>query len=1188
MDGGPEYADGAEDEVLTRLRAAQDVSAGSAELAAGLTDWELTYHFSPQRTALLAPLNVHDGLRVLDIGCGSGVLTRALGETGARVVGVEGTPSRAAAAAERCRDLPDVRIVAGDASGLSRHGTFDLALLCGVLEYSPVYGDGPAAMLADVTDALADDGVVVIAIENQLGIGYLLGQPEDHHAAAWMGLADYPAPGAKTWSKARLHAMLADAGLTAQRWLLPYPDYKLPRVILDERVHDLADASDVVDKLVRDPLLGVFRGSSAAVAVRSPHRQAVANGFGASVAPSFLVIAGRTPEAVAKAARPDLGWLVNAQRLPEWRRSRRLTEDLRLAESHRTGSAAGWLRQEPTADEPLLSGAPLDRLLLDALAEHDLDTTRDLLDQWRACCTVDARPFADDETHPFLPGRPDVPVLPPDCLDVHPGNVIVLPDGTPRRIDLEWRAGVGVDAELVLVRALVEFTREVLRCGAAHPWPAETSIRQLVVHLATLIGLDDAARSRWSELIDAEAALQELVSGTRATDVRAALDTDVEAPGRMRLWERGGLDEVRALVADRERLAVELAEAQQVAAQAHREVAETRHVLADAHREVDEAREEVGAPTESLMDAVRALREEHAEAERRLRAEVARVDEEFGRALMELASAETERAEVDRELAAQRTAAEELAAENARLRAQLDRLTSSALVRAGEDFLWPAARLARGTRDLLLGRGGQEPDGVLRRVGKRVPAVTPLLASRVRPVSRRDDRLMYAVDVPATVNVGRGQVIDLEGWAAHADVPVRQVAVVADGRRCPATTGHPRPDVAAAIGGEPNSGFRVRVPVREGLVPLELVVTLVDGTTLRRELPAVRGRSSDTDTAPVEVSWPADGPRVAICLASYRAPRLHFAEQVESIRAQTHPNWVCVISDDGSGDEGVAVLRDVVGDDPRFVIVEHDENVGFYRNFERALSLVPADADLVALSDQDDLWDADKLAVLVSRFTDPAVQLAYCDMRLVDGIGEVVAESVWANRVNQFTDLEQLLLLNTVTGAASMVRADLVRERVLPLPPGTLSAYHDQWIAATALSVGTISFVDRPLHSYRQHGANVTGWQVPRLADGLPGLRGLAAAGVGVGVGRIAARQAELDHITEHELRRIAQFAAVLLMRNDDRLAVEDQARLSRLAEAEHRLWPLVRLALEGEERPQTAGAERRLLAAALLRRAQR
>ncbi|PSL55410.1 methyltransferase family protein [Saccharothrix carnea] len=1158
----PEYADGAEDAVLARLRAARDVGSESVELAADLTDWVLTYHFSPQRTALLAPLNVHEGLRVLDVGCGSGVLTRALGEAGARVVGVEGTPSRAAAAAERCRDLPDVRIVTADASGLSGHGEFDLALLCGVLEYSPVYGDGPAAMLADVAGAVADDGVVVIAIENQLGLGYLLGQPEDHHGHPWVGLADYPAPGAKTWSRARLRELLAGAGLTAQRWLLPYPDYKLPRVILDERVHELADASDTVDKLVRDPLLGVFGGASTAVAVRSPHRRAVADGFGPAVAPSFLVVAGRTPEAVEKATRPGLGWLVNAGRQPKWRRSRRLTEDLRLSAVRGEGGTAGWLRQAPAVDEPLLPGAPLDRLLLDALAEHDLDAVRDLLELWRSCCTVDARPFADDGTHPYLPGRPDVPVLPPDHLDVHPGNVIVLPDGTPQRIDLEWQAGVGVDAELVLVRALVEFAREVMRCGAAHPWPAETSIKQLVLHLADLIGLAEAARDRWAELVAAESELQELVTGARARDVREVLAVELDAPGRTRLWERGRLDEVRATLADHERLAAELA---QLSA-------------------------ELGVPTGSLTAEVRRRREDAAEREQRLRAEFSRLDGEFGKALVELASAETERADAVRELDEQRATSaelvERLSEENARLRAELDRLKSSALVRAGRDYLWPAARLARGTRDLLLGRGGEEPDDVLRRIGNRVPAVAPLLGSRVRQVSERDDRLWFAVDVPAEVTVGRGQVVDLEGWATHADLPVRHVEVVADGRTFRATTGHPRPDVAAAIGGEPNSGFRARVPVREGTVPLELVVTLVDGTALRRELPAVRGLRRAVE--PVDVSWPADGPRVAICLATYRAPRRHFAEQVESIRAQTHANWVCLISDDGSDAEGLAVLRDVVGDDPRFVVVEHDENVGFYRNFERALSLVPVDADLVALSDQDDLWDADKLAVLVSRFADPAVQLAYCDMRLVDDAGEVVARSVWSDRANQSTDLEQLLLLNTVTGAASMVRADLVRERVLPLPPGTLSAYHDQWIAACALSVGKISFVDRALHSYRQHGANVTGWQTPRLADGLPGLRGLAAAGVGVGVRRLAARQAELDHITEHELRRIAQFATVLLMRNQDRLAPDDELRLTRLAEAEHRLWPLVRLALEGEERPQTAGAERRLLAAALLRRAQR
>jgi O-antigen biosynthesis protein len=1152
MNGRPEYLDGAEDEVLARLRQADDVSTTSVELPTGLTSWELTYHFSPQRTALLVPLELGPGLRVLDVGCGSGVLTRAIGETGARVVGVESTAARAAAAAERCRDLPDVRVVTGDASGLAEHGEFDLVLLSGVLEYSPLYGDGPAAMLGDVTTALADDGVVVIAIENQLGLPYLLGRQEDHHSRPWLGLADYPVPGARTWSKAELRGMLQDAGLTAQRWLMPYPDYKLPRIVLDERVHDLPDAPELVDKLVRDPLLGAFRGTSAVVAGRTPHRQAVANGFGAAVAPSFLIVAGRTPEAVGKAVRPGLAWMVTANRKPPWRRVRRLTEDRELVAEHGPGGSVGWLRQEPAADEPLLPGTPVDRLLLDALAAHDLDTTRDLLERWRECCAADSRPLADDDVaHPFLPGRADVPVLPPDRLDVHPGNLIVLPDGELRRIDLEWRAGTGVDAELVLVRALVEFARELVSCGAAHPWPAETSTRQVATHLAGLIGLADAARDRWAELLDAEAELQELVGGSKAADTRPVLEADRDAPGRLRMWEHPHLAETAAeAFATRDRLAAELAE----------------------------VRHEIGAHDEPPVPALRRERADAAATVERLHAELARLDDQLGSALMELAAAEAERVEAVAALAAHQHADAASAAEADRLRAHLDRLNSSALVRAGQEYLWPTARLARGTRDLLLGRGGEEPDAVLRRVGGRLPTLAPLLAGRVRRTSARDARLRYRLDVPEAVPVGRGQVIDLEGWVSHDDLPVRAVEVVANGHGCPTTLGVP--------GGDGRVGFRTRVPVREGTVPLRLTVTLVDGTALHRDLPAVRGYRREPE--PVAVRWPADGPKVAICLASYRPPRDHLVEQVASIRAQTYPNWVCLISDDGSDEASRAVLREVVGDDPRFVLVEHGENVGFYRNFERAMALAPADADLVALSDQDDLWDADKLAVLVSRFADPAVQLAFCDMRLVDAAGEVVADSVWTRRVNHFDDLEQLLLLNTVTGAASMARADLVRERVLPLPPGTDSAYHDQWLAVCALAVGTISFVERPLHSYRQHGGNVTGWQVPRLADGLPGLRGLAAAAVGVGVDRLADRQADLDRIADEELRRIAQFASVLLLRNQDRLSASDRARLTRLAEAEHRLWPLVRLALEGDERPQTAGAERRLLAAALLRRAQR
>ena len=61
--------------------------------------------------------------------------------------------------------------------------------------------------------------------------------------------------------------------------------------------------------------------------------------------------------------------------------------------------------------------------------------------------------------------------------------------------------------------------------------------------------------------------------------------------------------------------------------------------------------------------------------------------------------------------------------------------------------------------------------------------------------------------------------------------------------------------------------------------------------------------------------------------------------------------------------------------------------LGFYRNFERALSLVPADADYVALADQDDAWRPEKLATLLAALG--RRQLVYSDARVVARDGEL-------------------------------------------------------------------------------------------------------------------------------------------------------------------------------------------------------
>jgi hypothetical protein len=363
-----------------------------------------------------------------------------------------------------------------------------------------------------------------------------------------------------------------------------------------------------------------------------------------------------------------------------------------------------------------------------------------------------------------------------------------------------------------------------------------------------------------------------------------------------------------------------------------------------------------------------------------------------------------------------------------------------------------------------------------------------------------------------------------------------------------------------------------------GEIPLTLMVELSDGTAVRRDLEPLRVTPRSV-VEPVEVSWPADGPRVAVCLASYQPDPALLAEQLDSLRAQRHRNWVCVISDDCSDDEGLATLRALTRGDDRFVVVPNESRLGFYRNFERALALAPADADAIALCDQDDVWDPDKIGTLVARLSDPGVTLAYSDMRLVDRQGGPIAPSFWRRRRNQWRDLDSLLLLNTITGAASLLRADVVRERILPFPPGTPSAFHDQWTGVSALAAGRIEYVDRPLYSYRQHSDAVTGHRDGRLDDGLPPIPGRLRRALGW-LGLPPERDAELEAVAEHELRRVAQFATVLLLRDDGTLSPPVRTRLGELAEIEDDASPLLEMATEN--RPETAGAEHYLLAAAL------
>jgi glycosyltransferase involved in cell wall biosynthesis len=371
--------------------------------------------------------------------------------------------------------------------------------------------------------------------------------------------------------------------------------------------------------------------------------------------------------------------------------------------------------------------------------------------------------------------------------------------------------------------------------------------------------------------------------------------------------------------------------------------------------------------------------------------------------------------------------------------------------------------------------------------------------------------------LPEALPVGATTAVFCVGSCFHPRQPVLELSINVDGvRNRPIAQRMPRldrfrdlhpmlsPEEAESAERDPESprdpelrsyrsGFWATVPIaarkRPDRLELSVEARLGDGTTATAPL----GRIAIVDRPkPLTINPPraaAGRPLIAICMATFNPDMELFRVQVESIRAQTDPDWVCVISDDCSERERFDQIVEVLGRDERFMLSRADQRLSFYRNFERALSLVPTEAELIALSDHDDRWYPDKLEAL--RAAIGSAGLAYSDVRRVDASGRVRAETLWRGRRNNRTNLASLLVSNTIPGAACLFHRRVI-ERALPFPAGPGWDFHDHWLALVAMSLGEVAYVDRPLYDYVQHPGAVLGRVTSKKPpSGAPTRRGL-------------------------------------------------------------------------------------------------
>ena len=190
-----------------------------------------------------------------------------------------------------------------------------------------------------------------------------------------------------------------------------------------------------------------------------------------------------------------------------------------------------------------------------------------------------------------------------------------------------------------------------------------------------------------------------------------------------------------------------------------------------------------------------------------------------------------------------------------------------------------------------------------------------------------------------------------------------------------------------------------------------------------------------------------------------------------------------VVVDDGSTDGTIEYLHEVAARSPVPLRVEvNEERLGSYRNFERAISL--CGGELIALSDQDDLWNPEKLDLIAAEFAaDSALTAIFSDSELVDErlrpLGRTMFDHVGfdAGKIARLRrgDAANLVLTESfVSGATLAFRASLM-PRILPFPPEQPELIHDRWIAVMACATGRLGVIPRPLVKYRQHGAQQIG-----------------------------------------------------------------------------------------------------------------
>lgn len=207
--------------------------------------------------------------------------------------------------------------------------------------------------------------------------------------------------------------------------------------------------------------------------------------------------------------------------------------------------------------------------------------------------------------------------------------------------------------------------------------------------------------------------------------------------------------------------------------------------------------------------------------------------------------------------------------------------------------------------------------------------------------------------------------------------------------------------------------------------------------------------------------------RVSVAMATYNGEK-YIKQQIDSILKNLDNNDELIISDDGSTDNTLKIIKQYKKNDDRIKLF-NGPGLGVKQNFANAID--KCSGEYIFLSDQDDYWIDNKVEKVLDVFKKNNPLLVQHDCSIVNVNDSKIIEQSYFKFRKCGPGVIKNMYKTTYIGCC-MAFNKKIKDKILPIPDDI--DMHDQWIGLISDHFQKSYFLKEKLIEYRRHEGNVS------------------------------------------------------------------------------------------------------------------